>query len=350
MRNGINQVDDFDVLLNDVLRDVANAEPVMGLRHKVMMRMLAESEGRLETVESVPPVHVFEVGARQEGVFRSLWNSLRELVMPVKLPPLVLESRPVAVVDRMAVGRGYRSTMWAVGAHALVILVIGGLLAEHVPLGTKRAPMSVTAIELPPHGPVQAIGGGGGQRGPTPVTKGTPPKFNDQQIVPPSAPPMQEPKIKFPPTLEVQPDVQMASSLPQIGLANSPLVGMSMGGGSGTGLGSGNGTGLGPGSGGNTGGGLRHVGGAVSAPVLIFSVEPEFSEEARKAKTAGNVLVRLYVDEKGNPTNVRVIRGIGMGLDEKAVEAVKGYRFKPALENGKPVTVEVNVEVTFHIF
>jgi protein TonB len=84
--------------------------------------------------------------------------------------------------------------------------------------------------------------------------------------------------------------------------------------------------------------------------MLIYSVDPEFSEEARRTKTAGNVLVNLWVDEKGNPTHVHVLRGIGMGLDEKAVAAVKQYRFRPAMENGKPVLVEMNVEVTFTIF
>jgi protein TonB len=125
---------------------------------------------------------------------------------------------------------------------------------------------------------------------------------------------------------------------------------MSMGNGSGSGLGSGNGAGLGAGSGGNTGGGLRKIGGGVSAPVLLYQVEPQFSEEARKAKAAGNVVVNLWVDDKGNPTHVRVLRGVGMGLDEKAVEAVKQYRFKPAMEGGKPVTVEMNIEVNFQIF
>jgi protein TonB len=88
----------------------------------------------------------------------------------------------------------------------------------------------------------------------------------------------------------------------------------------------------------------------VSAPILIYQVDPEFSEEARKAKASGNVLVNLWVDEKGNPTHVHVIRGIGLGLDEKAVEAVKQYRFKPAMEHGKPVMVEMNIDVTFRIF
>src|ERR1700678_4605387 len=137
----------------------------------------------------------------------------------------------------------------------------------------------------------------------------------------------------------------MASSIPQIGVASSPLVGMSIGHGLGTGLGSGNGYGLGPGSGGNTGGGPRRIGGGVSAPILIYSVEPEFSEEARKAKVAGNVLVNLWVDPNGNPSHVRVIRGVGMGLDEKAVEAVKQYRLKPAMENGTPVRGGLNLVV-----
>ncbi|HEY2041003.1 MAG TPA: energy transducer TonB, partial [Edaphobacter sp.] len=80
------------------------------------------------------------------------------------------------------------------------------------------------------------------------------------------------------------------------------------------------------------------------------SVDPEFSEEARKAKASGDVTVYLWVDEHGNPTHIRVLRGMGMGLDEKAVEAVKQYRFKPAMENGKPVKVEMYVVVNFQIF
>jgi protein TonB len=62
------------------------------------------------------------------------------------------------------------------------------------------------------------------------------------------------------------------------------------------------------------------------------------------------VLVNLVVDSKGNPQNVHVLRGVGMGLDEKAIEAVRQYRFNPAIEGGKPVPVEVNIEVNFQIF
>jgi len=84
--------------------------------------------------------------------------------------------------------------------------------------------------------------------------------------------------------------------------------------------------------------------------VLISHIEPEFSEEARKAKFPGVVTVSLIVDTEGLPQNVHVIRGVGMGLDEKALDAVRQYRFKPARENGHPVPVQVNVEVRFSIF
>ncbi len=291
---------------------------------------------------------------KEEGVFASLWGSLRDVFFAQKLPPLQLESQPIAVVDRMAVKRDPTSTTMAVVLHIAVIALIGWLLAKHIPIATRNQ-TTLVPLDLPvppPKAPpkAQAMGGGGGQRGPTPVTKGTPPKFAEHQIVPPKAPPIEQPKIAIQPTIEVQKDVKMASSIPQLGVASSPLVGMSMGNGRGTGMGSGNGPGLGPGSGGNTGGGPRRIGGGVSAPQLIYSVEPEFSEEARKAKVAGNVLVNLWVDQNGNPSHVHVVRGVGMGLDEKAIEAVKQYRFKPALENGKPVLVELNVEVNFQIF
>jgi periplasmic protein TonB len=98
--------------------------------------------------------------------------------------------------------------------------------------------------------------------------------------------------------------------------------------------------------------GVYKIGGDVSAPVVIHQATPKFSEKARNAQVAGNVLARLYVDTNGNPSHVHVIRGIGpngvgLDLDESAVEAVKKYKFKPAMKNGKPVRVELNIEVNF---
>jgi TonB family protein len=95
---------------------------------------------------------------------------------------------------------------------------------------------------------------------------------------------------------------------------------------------------------------IYRPGGAVSIPKLVYAAPPSYSEAARKAKLQGIVLLSLVIDEDGNPQNVRVVRPLGMGLDEKAVEAVRRYRFNPALKDGVPVPVEINVEVNFRLY
>jgi protein TonB len=94
----------------------------------------------------------------------------------------------------------------------------------------------------------------------------------------------------------------------------------------------------------------KQIGGDVTGPIPIYEPEPVYSAEAKKAKFMGIVTVGIIVDKNGMPQNVHVTRGVGMGLDEKAVEAVKQYKFKPAMENGKPVAVYMNIEVNFEIF
>ncbi len=83
---------------------------------------------------------------------------------------------------------------------------------------------------------------------------------------------------------------------------------------------------------------------------MLSSVDPEYSDEARRAKFTGIVIVSLVVDPSGKPQHVHVIRHLGMGLDERAIEAVRQYRFKPAEYQGRPVPVEVNIEVNFQIY
>jgi protein TonB len=286
------------------------------------------------------------------GPFASLWGNLRDVFFPVKLPPLVLESKPIAVVDKMAMKQDPKATAASIAVYTIAILLFIWFSYRKVTNYIAAKADQVTQLTPPPEmTPAKTVmGGGGGQRGATPVTQGHLPKFAETQITPPKIP--VETKIQMPDaTIEVQKDLKMANNtMPNFGMPNSPLVGNSMGNGSGSGLGSGNGSGLGAGSGGNYGGGVKQIGGGVSAPKLIYSVEPEFSEEARKAKTAGNVLVELVVDPQGRPQNVRVVRGVGMGLDEKAIEAVKQYKFQPAMEAGKPVAVRLDVDVEFQIF
>jgi len=85
------------------------------------------------------------------------------------------------------------------------------------------------------------------------------------------------------------------------------------------------------------------------APILLFKKEAEYSEEARKAKYQGMVLLDVEVDTSGKATNIRVARSLGLGLDEKAIEAVRQWRFKPAEKDGTPVSAQVELEVSFRL-
>jgi protein TonB len=195
------------------------------------------------------------------------------------------------------------------------------------------------------------MAGGGGQPTPLPVAHGNPPKFEPKPTLMPTTAPKIETRLPMAPTINVQPDLKLAKAdAPNLGMAASPAVVVSMGNGSGGGLGSGSGNGLGTGSGGNYGGGVFKVGGGVSEPQVISAPEPQFTEAARQAKVSGKVVVYLQVNTEGRPMHVRVVKGLGMGLDEKAVEAVRQYQFKPAMRDGHPVTVEMNVDVNFQIF
>ena len=142
----------------------------------------------------------------------------------------------------------------------------------------------------------------------------------------------------------------MGDPLAKSGLASNGFgSGGGMGSGRGGGIGPGSGPGFGPGSGGGMGGGAYRIGGGVSPPSILYKVEPEYSEEARKAKFQGTVLLFVVVDEKGNPRDIKIIRPLGLGLDQKAVEAVEKWKFSPGKKDGKPVPVQAQIEVNFRL-
>lgn len=214
---------------------------------------------------------------------------------------------------------------------------------------------------IPPAGKKAGGGGGGGDRSPTPASKGAIPKFSRTPLAPPVAViPNPTPKLPVAPTLLGPPELklpQMSANMPWgdpngvVGPAsNGPGFGGGIGSGSGGGVGSGNGGGLGPGEGGGFGGGPFSVGGGVSAPIPIYKPEPAYSEEARKAKYQGTVVLWIVVDASGAVTDCRVVKPLGLGLDEKAVETVRTWKFKPAMKNQVAVPVRVMVEVSFRLF
>ncbi|MBI3894764.1 MAG: energy transducer TonB, partial [Acidobacteria bacterium] len=100
---------------------------------------------------------------------------------------------------------------------------------------------------------------------------------------------------------------------------------------------------------GGIGGGVFRVGGGVSAPEIVYKIDPEYSEQARKAKYQGTVVLSLIVQRDGSVRDIQVKQSLGLGLDEKAIEAVKQWRFRPGMKSGQAVDVAAIIEVTFRL-
>jgi len=247
---------------------------------------------------------------------------------------------------------------------AALLLVSGRFVATHrqeirqqvVALASDDSPYI-----LPPSASASGGGGGGGDRDKLAASRGILPRFAREQFTPPSVIVRNEdPKLAIEPTVVVPPEIRLP--YPTTGALGDPLSavlgppssgtgsGGGIGSGSGGGVGSGRGPGVGPGWGGGIGGGAYHVGGGVLAPRAVYTPDPEFSEEARKAKHQGMVVLWLVVGPDGRAHDIRVQRSLGMGLDEKAIEAVERWRFEPARRDGIAVAVEVAVEVNFRLY
>lgn len=250
-------------------------------------------------------------------------------------------------------------------AHAAAVVLIAssalwmarpreGITHQVVTVLTEPSP-----YDLPAAPDKSAGGGGGGDRDQFQASQGHVPRFAREQVTPPTVVVQNEtPKLSAEPTVVGPP----ALTLPQTGPMGDPLsailgppsngvgTGGGIGTGSGDGVGSGHGPGVGPGIGGGIGGGVYSVGGGVSAPRAIYDPDPEYSEEARKAKFQGTVLLWVIIAPDGRPRDIRVQRSLGMGLDQRAIDAVSRWRFEPATKDGRPVAVQVNIEVNFRLF
>jgi protein TonB len=306
-------------------------------------------------------------GAVEEPWYKSLFQNLKDTLNPPKLPPLELTSKPVAVKDIWGLyGRKRESGLMSLLIHSCVVVLLFTVLSNKTVQVKMKEAVHLIAPDIAPYIPearpkpkTMQGGGGGGDRSPTPASKGRAPKFAARQFVPPAAVVNNpNPKLVMDPTLIGPPEVQLPNNnmnvwgdpLAKIGPpSNGPGSGGGIGSGSGGGVGSGKGAGFGPGEGGGIGGGVYRVGGGVTAPAVLYKIDPEYSEEARKAKYSGTVVLYIEVDQTGHAKNLRVVKGIGLGLDEKAIEAVTKWRFKPGLKDGKPVVVAAHIEVNFRL-
>jgi protein TonB len=246
---------------------------------------------------------------------------------------------------------GLSSLLIHSGVIALLLLLgtlkpVQKMIQEHVMLYTPYTPAKKVTAQG---------GGGGGARSPLEASKGKLPQIAHKQFTPPRVDQV-DAHLPMVPTIiadSAPPNINSPVYGDPLGHMGTPSNGTGFGGGigsgSGGGVGSGHGAGTGPGSGGGFGGGVFRIGGGVSQPTILRKIEPEYSEEARKAKWQGTVQLSVVVDETGHARDIKVSKSLGLGLDQKAMEAVEKWLFKPGMKDGRPVAVFATIEVTFHL-
>lgn len=247
-----------------------------------------------------------------------------------------------------------KSSSYSLAVHAAVLLAVFSttrIRDNHQIIRSLTHQITPLIFDLPPGDG----SGGGGDRSDEPASKGVPPPFSDEQLVPPQVVIRNpEPKLEAPPTVLGPPMPVAMVALQQIGdplgVIGPPSNGPGSGGGIGPGNGTGIGTGEGPGAGPGKAAGLPYRPGAgVTLPILISSIEPEYTDEARKARHQGTVVLYVIVEPDGHVSRARLVRPVGLGLDEKALEAVRQWRFRPGMKDGQPVPVAAAIEVTFRL-
>jgi TonB family protein len=304
--------------------------------------------------------------------FGGFGTRIRDFFSPPKQPALPPGIKAIKVKGIWSKDENFGwSQAIAVGMHiAVIALLVIPIFTNVLPTSTeaKNKGLDVMPLDISPYvaklpaGANKAGGGGGGgTHEQLPPTKGRAPKFQWTQYTPPVAV-IRNPNPKLPvdPSLLGPPDLKVAN--PALNNMGDPLAatvnfsgGPGGGGGIGTGvgggIGSGSGGGLGPGEGGGTGGGMFRAGiNGVGQPACIYCPDPEYSDEARKAKYQGTVVLEIIVTADGRVLDPHVVRGPGLGLEEKAMAAVRNWKMRPAIgPNGKPVNCRATIEIGFRL-
>lgn len=207
-------------------------------------------------------------------------------------------------------------------------------LASPVSVAKVAKPEPVKRTETPPPPPPR----------PEPAPEPPPP--------PPPAPPAPAPPVVAP-VVSAPADANDRAGVPTATSATTPSNGPGDGGGTGTGTGTGagpgNGSGVGDGSIAGTGGGPYRPGSGITPPSIQREVKPVYTEEGRRRSVEGDVVLAVVVRADGSVGNVRVLQGLGSGLDQRATEAVRQWRFSPARRYGTPVDVMVEIAVEFRL-
>jgi protein TonB len=291
----------------------------------------------------------------------SLKRAIADVLYPAKIETTVA---PVEVAPIWSNNRSRTPQGISVLLHAAVVasLLFFPAAAANLILPAVTSVTMLTSpppLALPPDPAKSGGGGGGGMKTPTPPSKGVPPRGADKQLLPPVvevknlAPDLVVEPTLLAPQLAYLPQFNLTTIGDPNGVVGPPSAGPGNGGGigtgKGTGVGDGKGPGFGPGEGGGNGGGpyAYVIGGGLTPPSLLSKVLPEYSDDARKARIQGIVELIVIVNADGSLTMESVNRSLGFGLDQKAIEAVKKWKFQPAAKDGKPVAMRVAISVNF---
>jgi TonB family protein len=297
---------------------------------------------------------------------------------------------PITLMPRTRRQGGGLSLATSTGLHAALALLLGlasslgWLAARDTEIVVPRdTPARLVFLNLPGPG---GGGGGGGLTMPSPPPQAERKAPQPKKLVSPvppvrrtAAPPRPTPRPRRPPVVTPPVRPQREAPLPSLaapqaiqapvmpiasgeielaGLPEAPPTpaedfssgpgsGGGIGAGNGAGLGEGDGGGIGQGSGGGTGGGPYQPGSGIEPPVLVREVRASYTTEARRRALEGDVVLEVVVGREGRVTSARVLQGLGAGLDERALDAVRQWRFTPARRQGVPVDVVVTVSVEF---
>lgn len=260
------------------------------------------------------------------------------------------------------------------GLIAVTVLFVGSLTLARADAPTDALPPAepVRLVFLATPGPGGGGGGGGlrmqapppkaERRGnaslssPLPARRVPPPPEPRPRIVEPPPPPLDArtlPPVMAPVATRPADATDRDGVLARAETVETPSAGPGSGGGTGTGtgtgIGEGDGSGLGEGSGGGTGGGPYRPGSGVTPPRLLKEVRADYSDAARRANLEGEVVLEIVVRRDGTVGDVTVLRGLGLDLNQRAVQAVRQWRFSPARLKGVPVDVVVEVAVEFRL-
>jgi TonB family protein len=253
-----------------------------------------------------------------------------------------------------------RSALVSGVLHAAAIVLVLAATKVAPQMAPRLNMVAIADRDLSPYVPVYRNTGGGGGGGSelSRASKGDLPVRTLRQFVPPTTHILNDnPRLAMEGSILGPPEITMPTpaviGLPD-GVIGIPSNGLGKGGGIGDeGKGGGVGNKQGPGAGDGDNGvgitGMAPMRGAVTPAVLQWKAEPDYSEDARRAKLQGTVVLHIVIDARGQATSIRVVRSLGLGLDEKAVEAVAKWRFRPAQQNGRPVPQPAIVDVSFRL-